>query len=209
MNHFIFQSVKRAAAASALLLLFLATGCANNAVLFTTMTRTGVEISAVDGGKQSAHVGFERFEGVVMPTVYTNTSGETVTLKQAYPVYAEYEYATGGLTPASATNDSALILRQVFATGRAATNQSVQRKAQQDFKALQGNYIADDAGDRLRCFWKPDGTKPDPNNTKALQDWMKLNNVGSPSITFFLRSDGFTELRKKAVTDLQVPPCNN
>jgi hypothetical protein len=197
------------AAGAMLLLLVFVTGCANNAVVFTTMTRTGVEINAAEGGQQSAHVGFDRFEGVLMPLVFTNSQGQAETLKQAYPVYAEYEFASGGLTPASATNGGALILRQVFATGKAATKGNTQKNVEKDFKALQGSYVADGAGDQLRCFWKPDGTNINPANAKAITDWMGANNVPSPSITFFLRNEGFADLRKKAVTDLQVPPCNN
>lgn len=202
-----FQSLPRLALCLAAVAGLLAGGCANRAVIFATTTRTAVEISAAEGGQQGVHVGFDRFEGVMMPLVHTNHGGQTVTLAQAYPVYAEYEYATGGLTPASATNGSALVLRQVFATGRAATNVAVQRQVSADFQALQGSYVADDAGDRLRCFWKPDGTNPNPGNTAALTAWMNSRGVGTTSITFFLQAGQFAEQRKLAVRELNVPAC--
>ena len=139
MKSMLQRSAKVFAAALASLAL---AGCANNAVVFSTATRTGVEINAAEGGQQGAHVGFERFEGVMMPAVYTNKTGDEVPLKQAYPVYAEYEFQSGGLTAAGTTNsDGGLIIRQAFATGKAATNSGVQQKIRDDFKALGGSLI--------------------------------------------------------------------
>lgn len=190
---------------------FSVMGCHSNAVVFSTTTRIALEFGVTETGTQGVQLGIDRFEGVLMPMVFTNLdSKKRETSTQAYPVYAFFEYSTGGLTPASATNGDAMTLRQSFATGRASTNAYVRARVKNDFsRSQEGIYMADEAGDQLRCFWKPDGINSDPNNTKALQDWIKFNNVESPSITFFLRSDRFADLRKKAVIELQVPPCKN
>ena len=109
-------------------------GCASNSVAFVTTTTTGVEINAVEGGQQSAKVGFERFEGVVMPMVTKNNEKETVYLTDAYPIYAEYEFHSGGLTTTG--ENAGLIIRQVFAIGRAAAEEDVRNKAHSDFQSL-------------------------------------------------------------------------
>ena len=90
-------------------------GCLKNAVVFATATRTGIEISPTNEGQPGVHVGYRRAEGVTMPT--TNEKGET--LKKAYPVMSAYAMGTGGLWPPQRITRT--IVKQVFASGRAAT----------------------------------------------------------------------------------------
>lgn len=115
-------------------------GCASNAVVLSTATRTGVEINTTEAAQQGAHVGIERFEGVIMPIVATNKNGETIYLNEAYPIYSKYYFHSGGLLAKLASKDDrGLILKQAFATGRAATNKSVRTQVDEDFERLKAH----------------------------------------------------------------------
>lgn len=114
-------------------------GCASNAVVLSTATRTGVEINATEAGQQGAHIGFDRFEGVIMPIVSTNEAGQTIYLKQAYPIYSKYYFHSGGLVPTLFGGDDAgLVIKQSFATGIAATQQKVRERVDADFLVIKG-----------------------------------------------------------------------
>ena len=69
------------------------TGCISNAVVFSTSTRLGIEISAAEGGQQHALIGYKRFEGVTMPM--REDQGELIS--EAYSIYAFYKLETGSL----------------------------------------------------------------------------------------------------------------
>jgi hypothetical protein len=69
--------------------------------------------------------------------------------------------------------------------------------------ALTGNYSYDDSSQKLRKFWKPDGTINTENQTK-LKNWMTANGVDPGSITYFIYSDAFAAKRAKAVSDLKI-----
>jgi len=78
-------------------------------------------------------------------------------------------------------------------------------RAEQEIKNIRAaRYIKDDAGDRLREFWKPDGKNIDKTNEKLLKDWMQKNGLstGAGDITLFLRSDEMADLRVRAVREL-------
>lgn len=68
---------------------------------------------------------------------------------------------------------------------------------------LSSNFSFDDSSQKLRKFWKPDGTINLENQTK-LRNWMKANGVDPGSITFFISSDMFAAKRAKAVSDLKI-----
>ena len=115
-------------------------GCASNVVILSTATRTGVEINATEAAQQGAHVGIERFEGVIMPIVATNKTGETIYLAEAYPIYSRYYFHSGGLVAKlSGKDDRGLILKQSFATGQAATMDDVRAKVNSDYIELMSN----------------------------------------------------------------------
>jgi hypothetical protein len=65
-------------------------------------------------------------------------------------------------------------------------------------------YQRDDAGDRLREFWRPNN-KTDTRNEQALKKWMREHGLDGESITFFLRSEMFADARRKAAADLIAP----
>jgi hypothetical protein len=62
----------------------------------------------------------------------------------------------------------------------------------------------DAAGEKLRTFWKPDGTTVNPSNEQRLNDWMKANSLDKIPITFFLNSRDHAEQRKRAVEELKL-----
>jgi hypothetical protein len=68
---------------------------------------------------------------------------------------------------------------------------------------LSSNFSFDDSSEKLRKFWKPDGTINSENQTK-LRNWMKANGVDPGSITFFISSEMFAAKRAKAVSDLKI-----
>jgi hypothetical protein len=51
----------------------------------------------------------------------------------------------------------------------------------------------------------PELLKPDPQNVKALRDWMSANGLSERSVTTFIIAAGFEEARAKAVKDLRIP----
>lgn len=65
-------------------------------------------------------------------------------------------------------------------------------------------FVKDDAGDRLRTFWKPDGKNIDQGNEERLKRWMKKNDLatGPGDITLFLRDEALADLRVRAVREL-------
>ena len=82
-----------------------------------------------------------------------------------------------------------------------------QTKAAADKKIddiFTGNYLKDIAGDKLRKFWKPDGSNANTNNANAIVNWMKEHNILNLSITKFIRSDIFPDARAQAVEDLSL-----
>jgi len=68
------------------------------------------------------------------------------------------------------------------------------------------SFTKDDSGDRIRAFWKPDGTNANPNNTKIIKNWLGNNGIDSTSITYFMRSNLFVKARVKMVLELNIPP---
>lgn len=69
---------------------------------------------------------------------------------------------------------------------------------------LEGTYIKDLAGDKLKAFWKPDGSINTTNKTKIIQ-WMQKNDLQNVSITSFIRNKIFEEARVEAVNGIPVP----
>jgi hypothetical protein len=77
--------------------------------------------------------------------------------------------------------------------------------ADEEIKDIRtGRFLKDEAGDRLRAFWKPDGKTIDQANEKRLKQWMKQNGLATApgNITFFLREEAFADLRTRAVRAL-------
>jgi len=68
---------------------------------------------------------------------------------------------------------------------------------------LEGTYIKDLAGDKLKAFWKPDGSINTTNETKIIQ-WMQKNDLQNVSITSFIRNKIFEEARVEAVNGIPV-----
>lgn len=118
----------------------LFTGCKGpSAVVFVTTTGINVEASTADGTETTARVGYNRFEGVIMPG--RNPDGSP--RKKAYPVLSKMDFSSGSLfLPAfSMTSTGAtapMRLNQVFATGKAATGPGSAESVKNDFNILSG-----------------------------------------------------------------------
>ena len=200
----LFQKI--ALSGLAALALLCAIGCANTVVV-STSTMIGVEINAADAGEQTAKVGYQRAEGVVMPIRKSKANvrcGESSIIPNAYPVISVFELKTGSLLLAGL---GPLRLNSVFATGRAAVADNEPSSVVNSFSALKtGTYIKDPAGDALRRFWKPDGTHIDTKNQERIQQWLKDNNLSGESITFFMRSDTYAAQRAAAAKNLGLTP---
>lgn len=156
------------AIAAALAATLLATGCKGpDAVVFVTTTGINVEASAAEGTQSTAHVGYTRFEGVIMP----GRNPDGTPRKQAYPVLSKMDFSSGSLfLPAfSITNTGAtapMRLNQVFATGKAATGPKAAESVKNDFDILSGalaqhrssqaaarKFVAEADPDKLKAAW--------------------------------------------------------
>jgi hypothetical protein len=80
---------------------------------------------------------------------------------------------------------------------------SSQAGSDQIAAVLSSNFSVDDSSQKLRKFWKPDGTINIENQTK-LKNWMKANGVDPGSVGFFIYSDMYAAKRSKAVSDLKI-----
>lgn len=65
------------------------------------------------------------------------------------------------------------------------------------------NFSKTDEGDCLRNYWKPGGTV-DATHEAALKQWMTAHNVGTPSVTMFLRGGKYQDARDQAIKDLNI-----
>lgn len=115
-------------------------GCQSpNAVVFVTTTGINVEASAAEGTQSTAHVGYTRFEGVLMPG--RNPDGSP--RQKAYPVLSKMDFSSGSLflpsfSVASTGATAPMRLHQVFATGKAATGRNSVESIKSDFQVLSG-----------------------------------------------------------------------
>ena len=132
----------------------------------------------------------------------TTSGGEAVSQFSTFTVYATPAFLPAGSTGAGARTAELLGVQARFASGEAALAIAGSPEA---VAAVMGvsTFVRDDAGELLRQFWKPDGKNIDPDNAKAIRDWMDNHGLANePSITFFLRAEQFTEQRKQAVKDI-------
>ena len=89
-------------------------GCNSSAVLFSTGTQFGIELETVGTNTQSVKVGYQRHEGVTMPT---RVGRKGPLISEAYPVLSIFDYSSGSLLLG---NLNGVKVKQVFATGKAA-----------------------------------------------------------------------------------------
>ena len=150
----------------------------------------------------------------------TGVPGCTCVFKEEYDVYPSVlasinTAASAGTADGGAlSGDTSFYLSQYFATGQAARELAANDEVSKAFKTqaaeslgVKGVYIKDDAGEILKKFWKPDGTKNEENE-KELKAWIDKNissDTSGPSITFFLRGKQYSKDREKAVKNLGLP----
>lgn len=82
----------------------------------------------------------------------------------------------------------------------------IQKSAADDkiTEIVQGRYLKDKAGQRLRLYWKPDGASINSANEAQLKAWMANNGIDNTSVTLFLRAAHFSEARAKAIEELNL-----
>jgi hypothetical protein len=68
---------------------------------------------------------------------------------------------------------------------------------------LSADFSFDDAAQKLRRFWKPDG-KINAENQKKILAWMRTNRLNIDDITTFIYNSALTAVRTKAVQDLNI-----
>lgn len=88
------------------------TGCANGMLTFATYTKVGVNIAAADGQPTNLSMGYDRYEGALIPVVVDGDGDKPVVLDQAPSVFACFGMYNGWF--------QGLNLAQSFATGDAA-----------------------------------------------------------------------------------------
>lgn len=188
-----------------LVVALLFTGCKGpNAVVFVTTTGINVEASTADGTETTAHIGYTRFEGVIMP----GRNPDGTPRKKAYPVLSKMEFSSGSLfVPAfSAAGTGAaapMRLNQVFATGRAATGPGSAESVKNDFDILSGHlaqhrssqtaarkFVADAKDADLKAAWDMAAktgliseTPARPANPSKLRSDLEDAMVGNDEIT--------------------------
>jgi hypothetical protein len=123
-----------------LLVLPLATAC-QNSILFTTSNLTGLELNTVEGGQQTAKLGYQRFEGVVMPMRTRELADGTVIYEEAYSVLAATSMQSKGFLTSTLSN---VRITQVFATGRAAVQENAGKVLQKAVAALSGKLLTEE-----------------------------------------------------------------
>lgn len=111
----------------ALIVIALSLPSCQNAIVFTTSTQTGIELNAGEGGRETVKVGYDRFEGVIMPLRKKN--GQII--DEAYPIYSRYEFKTGPLLLSAVTTTH---VSHVFATGEAALQTNAHRTVDRVFR---------------------------------------------------------------------------
>lgn len=184
----------------------LSTGCKSpDAVVFVTTTGVNVEASTASGTESTAHVGYTRFEGVIMP----GRGPDGTPRKKAYPVLSKMDFSSGSLfLPAfSITNTGStapMRLNQVFATGKAATGPKSVESVNRDFNVLSGQlalhrngqaaarkFIAEADAEKLKAAWDMalktgliSGNAPArPAETAILRSALEDAMVGNDEIT--------------------------
>ncbi len=72
--------------------------------------------------------------------------------------------------------------------------------ATQEIKNVRtARFVKDDAGDKLRAFWKPDGLTIAPANEARLKQWVAQHGLatGPGDITLFLRDEAMADMRAR------------
>ena len=169
--------------------------------------RLGASAAVLQGGRDS----FEKnaFWGSTLATLFAQMSAERKKVE-----------ARIGLGKRSSTSDYTIFaavsdLEDYIHAGtiRGALEAAIrdagvkEQEATESISELRsGSYLKDDAGDRLRVFWKPDGSTIDRTNETRLKEIMKRSGLdtGPGAITMFLRSRELGELRVKVARELRL-----
>lgn len=167
-------------------------GCAKDAVIFSTSTRLGIELNTTEGGQQGVRIGYKRSEGVTMPQ-----RKEDGTLRdEAYPVFAAFRFDTGSVLLAGLGTTE---IDQRFATGDAANAATSSESALSAM--LAAKYVSTEASECL-ARWRSDGAGP--ARSAALGDWLVENGLEREPAAFIYSNYGSDDQRKMAIAALGV-----
>lgn len=172
------QNISRLLAVSVLL---LACGCKSpEAIVFVTTTHVGVEANAGEGGQQQAHVGYRRFEGVVMPHRKEKKAGEKIgrALTNAFSVASRFDLHTGSLwLPALSLNSTGafapMTLHQTFASGAAAVDPNTLESLDSDHRVLSGQIATDSESKTIKLWVNSQDAETRKQRRQAIADWIK------------------------------------
>ena len=170
-------------------------GC-TNAILFASSYQAGIEINAFENGRQTAKVAVTKSEGVTMP-VCRDTARRWFdnchdVREEAYSTLSLAEFQTGTLLLGGLTTAR---VRQVFATGKAAQEESAPGEMTETFVAME--YGADDATACLDAWATGE-------NRATLKKWLDAQGI-DVTPTAFMYTDGFKAERMRAVREMEVP----
>lgn len=157
---------------------------------------TPIEVTA--GFKQTVVAFVPPKEGVQGEGKDKHAKGEAVSMFSGFRLENE---------DASITNlfNSTLRIRTQFASGNAAKKVASKPEVVRSIvDTASSSFLFDDASERLLKFWMPDGVNVYAANEAVLQNWMTDNGVPA-SIAYFINSEEYEALRKKAVADLNIP----
>lgn len=123
-----------------------------------------------------------------------DASDPALSFKSAY-VQLERHAAICTYSSARQAADSSLEATdsRVMPSGRVISTPSV---------ASVANFLRDDAGTKLRSYWKPDGRNANADHEAALRKWLKKQNLESVSLTELLYADQYAARRAQAASEL-------
>jgi hypothetical protein len=186
----------RVANVFALFVALAPTVACTNAILFASSYQAGIEINALENGRQTARVAVSKTEGVTMPVCRDEARRWFARCndvrEKAYSTLSLAELKTGTLLLGGLTTTR---VRQIFATGKAAQDVSAPALMAQTFLAME--YGADDA---TACL----DTWAAGANRETLRQWLDAHGI-DVTPTAFMYTSGFAAERMRAVRELEVP----
>ena len=180
-------------------ILLLVSGC-TNALYFYETEKVSLTIEARPDSSQpvQGNLGIKQRVALVSP-------GKGRSGGDALSAISSFNFQ---IIPESGTIFDPTLIQTAFITGEAASDLNDEQAANAaEAITLESGYIKDDAGEILRNFWKPNGSINNENE-KKLKQWMKDNSYDSDNITYFIRSNEYSESRKEAIKFLGLNKIN-
>lgn len=175
-------------------------GC-SNALYFYETEKISLTVEARPDSSQPVQgsVGVKQRVALVTPGTQSATMNSTQD-NEALSAISSFGFK---IIPTSGTLFDPILIQTAFVTGEAASQLNAQETAAvANAIVVEGSYRKDDCGDKLRAFWKPNGTDIEKTNQTRLTQWMKMNALDPDAITAFLRLGSYAAQRCNAVAEL-------